>query len=67
MIIETTIRSESDDTVVAVVRSQEAGRVSLSEVLHALQIEKKDWKDTFLQLVITKLPRAGEEIESEGF
>jgi|LGVE01.1.fsa_nt_gb hypothetical protein len=65
MMIKTVVESNQDETVIAVVRLQETGRVSLSEVLHALRINKEDWKDTFLQMVITKLPKAETEDKTE--
>ncbi len=59
MLIRTTVESDENETVIAVFRVQDTGRVSIAEALHALNVAKEDWKDTFLQMVITKLPREG--------
>lgn len=55
------LRSESGESVAAVYRVQESGRIAISEALLSLNIKKEDWKNTWVQVIVMTLP--GPEIK----
>jgi|LGVF01.1.fsa_nt_gb uncharacterized protein YbcC (UPF0753/DUF2309 family) len=53
---ELILRSDVGESVAAVYRVQESGRIAISEALLSLDIPKEDWKNTWVQVFIMTLP-----------
>lgn len=54
---EVILKSETGESVAAVYRVQESGRISIADALLSLNIQKKDWKNTWVQAILITLPR----------